>query len=159
MSFLLRQHSGSLRFKFWRRFVCGACWRDQFRAERCRGGKAGDESAQANRACPLLKPPCARYAPPGSPQNPTVLCIPPGLRCHTVSWQTHACYHAGTIVLASSLTCCCYYYYYCCYYTLFLPRGKVRRADKLQLKAAIILPLVGLARSKQDPVKRGHGAQ
>ncbi len=33
----------------------------------------------------------------------------------------------------------CYYYYY-----TFLPRGKVRPADKLQLKAAIILPLVGL---------------
>ncbi len=43
-----------------------------------------------------------------------------------------------------------YYYYY--YYTLFLPRGKVRPADKLQLKAATNLPLVGLARSKQDPV-------
>ncbi len=35
----------------------------------------------------------------------------------------------------------------------------MRPADKLQLKAAIILPLVGLARSKQDPVNRGHGAQ
>ena len=45
------------------------------------------------------------------------------------------------------------------YYTLFLPRGKVRPADKLQLKAATILPLVGLARSKQDPINRGHGAQ
>ncbi len=41
----------------------------------------------------------------------------------------------------------------------FLPRGKVRPADELQLKAATILPLVGLARSKQDPVTRGHGAQ
>ena len=45
------------------------------------------------------------------------------------------------------------------YYTLFLPKGKVRPADKLHLKAAIILPLVGLARSKQDPINRGHGAQ
>ncbi len=45
------------------------------------------------------------------------------------------------------------------YYTPFLSRGKVRPADKLQLKAAIILPLVGLARSKQDPVNRVHGAQ
>ncbi len=27
------------------------------------------------------------------------------------------------------------------------------------VKAAKILPLVGLARFKQDPVKRGHGAQ
>ncbi len=36
-------------------------------------------------------------------------------------------------------------------YMLFLPRGKVRPADKLQLKAAIILPLYGVARSKQDP--------
>ena len=45
------------------------------------------------------------------------------------------------------------------YYTLSLPRGKVRPADKLQLKAAIILPLVGLARSNQDPINRGHGAQ
>ncbi len=45
---------------------------------------------------------------------------------------------------------CCYNYY-----TLFLPRGKVRPADKLQLKAATVL-LVGLARSKQDPINRGH---
>ncbi len=50
-----------------------------------------------------------------------------------------------------------YYYYY--YYTLFLPKGKVRPADCLQLKAATILPLVRLARSKQDPINRGHGAQ
>ena len=35
----------------------------------------------------------------------------------------------------------------------------MRPADKLQLKAAAILPLVGLARSKQDPINRGHGAQ
>ena len=27
------------------------------------------------------------------------------------------------------------------------------------VKAAKILPLVGLARSKQDPINRGHGAQ
>ncbi len=53
--------------------------------------------------------------------------------------------------------CVLEYYYY--YYTLFLPRGKVRPADRLQLKAATILPLVGLARSKQDPIDRGHGAQ
>ena len=32
-------------------------------------------------------------------------------------------------------------------------------ADKLQVKAAKILPLVGLARSKQDPINREHGAQ
>ena len=32
-------------------------------------------------------------------------------------------------------------------------------ADKLQVKAARILPLVGLARSKQDPINRGHGAE
>ncbi len=44
-----------------------------------------------------------------------------------------------------------YYYYYYQYYTLFLSRGKVRPdpADKLQLKAATIIPLVGLARSNQ----------
>ena len=41
----------------------------------------------------------------------------------------------------------------------FLPKGKLRPADKLQLKAATILPLVGLARTKQDPINRGHGAQ
>ena len=34
----------------------------------------------------------------------------------------------------------------------------MRPADKLQLKAATILPLVGLARSKPDPINRGHGA-
>ncbi len=37
----------------------------------------------------------------------------------------------------------------------FLASGKVRPADKLQLKAAKIL----LPRSKQDPTNRGHGAQ
>ncbi len=35
----------------------------------------------------------------------------------------------------------------------------MRPADKLQSKAATIIPLVGLARSKQDPINRGHGAQ
>jgi hypothetical protein len=38
-------------------------------------------------------------------------------------------------------------------------RGKVRPADKLQVKAVKLLPLVGLARSKEDPINRGHGAQ
>ena len=38
-------------------------------------------------------------------------------------------------------------------------RGEVRPADKLQVKAAKFLPLVGLTRSKQDPINRGHGAQ
>jgi hypothetical protein len=38
-------------------------------------------------------------------------------------------------------------------------RGKVRPADKLQVKAAKFLPLVGLARSKQDPINRGRDAQ
>ena len=49
----------------------------------------------------------------------------------------------------------CYYYYY---YTLFLPevRCVCRQAA---VKAAKILPLDGLARSKQDPINRGHGAQ
>ncbi len=37
-----------------------------------------------------------------------------------------------------------------------MPRGKVRLGDKLQFKAATILPLVGLARSKQDPMNRGR---
>ena len=32
-------------------------------------------------------------------------------------------------------------------------------ADKVQVKAAKVLPLVGLARSKQDPINYGHGAQ
>ncbi len=41
----------------------------------------------------------------------------------------------------------------------FLPRGKVRPANKLQVKAAIILPRDGLTRSKQDPINGGHGAQ
>ena len=35
----------------------------------------------------------------------------------------------------------------------------MRLADKLQVKAAKCLPLVGLAKSKQDPINRGHGAQ
>ena len=38
-------------------------------------------------------------------------------------------------------------------------RGKVRPADKLQVNAAKFLPLVRLARSKQDPINHGHGAQ
>ncbi len=33
----------------------------------------------------------------------------------------------------------------------------MRPADKLQMKAATILSLVGLARSKQDPINCGHG--
>jgi hypothetical protein len=33
---------------------------------------------------------------------------------------------------------------------------EVRPAAKLQLKAATILPLVGLPRSKQAPIDRGH---
>ena len=38
----------------------------------------------------------------------------------------------------------------------------MRLTDKLQVKAqqaAKCLPLVGLAKSKQDPINRGHGAQ
>ena len=38
-------------------------------------------------------------------------------------------------------------------------RGKVPPADKLQVNAVKCLPLVRLARSKQDPINRGHGAQ
>ena len=45
------------------------------------------------------------------------------------------------------------------YHMLFLPKGKVRPADKLQLRAAKILPLVGLARSKQNANNCGHSAQ
>ncbi len=44
-------------------------------------------------------------------------------------------------------------------YTLFPPKGKVRPADKQQLKIATILPMVEPARSKQDPINCGHGAQ
>ena len=35
----------------------------------------------------------------------------------------------------------------------------MRPAGKLQVQAAKFLPLVGLARSKQDPINLGHGAQ
>ncbi len=49
-----------------------------------------------------------------------------------------------------------FHYSYC---TLFQPRGKMRVADMLQIKVAIILPLDGLARSKQGRINRGHGAQ
>ncbi len=48
------------------------------------------------------------------------------------------------------------YYHHC---MLFLPEGKIRPADKLQIKAATILTPVGLARSKQDPMNRGHSTQ
>ena len=41
----------------------------------------------------------------------------------------------------------------------FPARRQGASADKLQLKAAKFLPLDGLARSKQDPINRRHGAQ
>ena len=41
--------------------------------------------------------------------------------------------------------------------TARFPYQEVR--DKLQVKAAKILPIVGLARSKEGPVDRGHDAQ
>ena len=41
----------------------------------------------------------------------------------------------------------------------FSCRRQGASADKLHVKAAKFLPLVGLARSKQDPINRGHGAQ
>ena len=49
------------------------------------------------------------------------------------------------------------FHYY--HYTPFLPKGKVRPANKLQLKAAHSPTPVGIPRSKQDPINRGHGAQ
>ncbi len=45
------------------------------------------------------------------------------------------------------------------YDTLFLAKRQVASADNLQLKAAKIPPLDGLARSKGNPINRGHGAQ
>ncbi len=48
----------------------------------------------------------------------------------------------------------CYHPLYC---SLFLPEAG--SADKLHVKAAIILPLDGLARFKQDPIDLGRGAQ
>ena len=48
-------------------------------------------------------------------------------------------------------------YYY--YRTPFLPSRKNTYADKLHVKATKILPLVGLARSKQDPINHRHVAQ
>ncbi len=41
----------------------------------------------------------------------------------------------------------------------FPARARGRPADKLHSQAANILPLDGLATSKQDPINRGHGAQ
>ena len=49
-----------------------------------------------------------------------------------------------------------YFFYYC--YKLFLPKGTYVLQTSCNLKAATILPLVGLARFKQDPINRGHGA-
>ena len=43
--------------------------------------------------------------------------------------------------------------------TCFSCRRQGASADKLHVKAAKFLPFVGLARSKQDPTSRGHGAQ
>ncbi len=44
------------------------------------------------------------------------------------------------------------------YYTLFLPEARCV-CRQAAVKAAKILPLDGLARSKQDPINRVHGAQ
>ena len=41
----------------------------------------------------------------------------------------------------------------------FCQDRQVASADKLQVKAAKILPVVRLARTKQDPINRGYGAQ
>ena len=52
-----------------------------------------------------------------------------------------------------------------CKFTIMITRFSRQKkrqgasADELQVKAAKILPLVVLARSKQDPINRGHGAQ
>ena len=46
-----------------------------------------------------------------------------------------------------------------CIITRFSCRRQGASADKLRVKAAKFLPLVGLARSKLDPINRGHGAQ
>ena len=43
--------------------------------------------------------------------------------------------------------------------TPFSCRRQGASADKLHVKAAKFLPLVGLARSKQDPINHKHGAQ
>jgi hypothetical protein len=45
------------------------------------------------------------------------------------------------------------------YYTLFLPNRQGASADKPQVKAAKILPLAGLTKSKQGPINRQHGTQ
>ncbi len=44
------------------------------------------------------------------------------------------------------------------YYTLFLPEARCV-CRQAAVKAAKILPLDALARSKQDPINRGHGGQ
>ncbi len=43
--------------------------------------------------------------------------------------------------------------------TRFSCRRQGASADKLHVKAAKFLLLLGLARSKQDAINRGHGAQ
>jgi hypothetical protein len=50
-----------------------------------------------------------------------------------------------------------YSYYY--HYTGFLPKEAGCVCRQAAVMAAKILPLVGLARFKQDPINRGHGAQ
>ncbi len=65
-------------------------------------------------------------------------------------------YLSTTVLLETRLTRDESAYYY---YMLFLPRGKVRPADKPQVKDATMLPVVRLARSKQDPINPGYGAQ
>ena len=67
-------------------------------------------------------------------------------------------FRRATQVRCAVWPCCAQGYYYYYYYTLFLPEARCV-CRQAAVKAAKILPLDGLARSKQDPINRGHGAQ
>ena len=70
---------------------------------------------------------------------------------HHVACHTNYRSHHTMVIFTNGIK---YYYYY----TLFLPEARCV-CRQAAVKAAKILPLDGLARSKQDPINRGHGAQ
>ena len=76
--------------------------------------------------------------------------------CHSIPQTNSSCFivilgagNACTLTGGQQKQACGIFSFYC---TLYLPKGKVRPADRLQIKAASIPPFAGLAKSKQDPL-------
>lgn len=89
--------------------------------------------------------PWARLCACRRPRTMWRRCCPPPHACAQRSTSLH---HITVTVSSQSLSC-----------TLSEVRGMVRLQTKLHVKATKMLPPVGLARSEQGPVSRGHGAQ